>query len=92
MIDTSQPVESRFDRMDYLLDTTVRFNDPQALLEEIVNSMSDREFHDIYMYICRMWEIEPDQEKFNKLLEESNYDRALQGLSVNDKLRQYNAD
>ena len=78
--------------MDYLLETTARFNDPQALLEEIVNSMSDHEFHNIYMYICRMWEIEPDMEKFNKLLEESNYDLAMQGMSVQDKLSQHNAD
>jgi hypothetical protein len=75
-------IENRFDRMDYLLETTMAFGDnPQALLEELVNAMSDREFHGLYEYICRMHDIEPDMDKFNKLLEESNYERALQGNS-----------
>jgi hypothetical protein len=28
--------------------------------------MSDQEFDDIYQFICRMHDIEPDEEKFNK--------------------------
>jgi hypothetical protein len=28
--------------------------------------MSDQEFDSIYQYICRMHDIEPDEEKFNE--------------------------
>ena len=72
-------IESRFDRMEYLLETTMLGQDPENLLIALVNAMGDREFHENYMFLCRMHDIEPDMEKFNKLLEESNYDRALQG-------------
>ena len=72
-------IESRFDRMEYLLETTTLGQDPENLLIALVNAMSDQEFHEQYMFLCRMHDIEPDMEKFNKLLEESNYDRALQG-------------
>ena len=72
-------IESRFDRLEYLQETTMLGQDPENLLIALVNAMSDREFHENYMYICRMHDIEPDMENFNKLLEESNYDRALQG-------------
>ena len=72
-------IESRFDRMEYLLETTMLGQDPENLLIALVNAMSDREFHEQYMFLCRMHDIEPDMEKFNKLLEESNYDKALQG-------------
>ena len=72
-------IESRFDRLEYLQVTTMLGQDPENLLIALVNAMSDREFHENYMYICRMHDIEPDMENFNKLLEESNYDRALQG-------------
>ena len=72
-------IESRFDRMEYLLETTTLGQDPENLLIALVNAMSDQEFHEQYMFLCRMHDIEPDMEKFNKLLEESNYDKALQG-------------
>ena len=72
-------IESRFDRMEYLLETSMLGQDPENLLHALVNAMSDQEFHENYMFLCRMHDIEPDMEKFNKLLEESNYDRALQG-------------
>ena len=72
-------IESRFDRLEYLQETSMLGQDPENLLIALVNAMSDREFHEQYMYICRMHDIEPDMEKFNKLLEESNYDRAMQG-------------
>ena len=72
-------IESRFDRMEYLLETTTLGQDPENLLIALVNAMSDQEFHEQYMFLCRMHDIEPDMEKFNKLLEESNYDQALQG-------------
>ena len=75
-------IESRFDRLEYLQETTMLGQDPENLLIALVNAMSDREFHEQYMYICRMHDIEPDMEKFNKLLEESNYDRAMQGHSI----------
>ena len=72
-------IESRFDRLEYLQETTMLGQDPENLLIALVNAMSDQEFHENYMFLCRMHDIEPDMEKFNKLLEESNYDRALQG-------------
>lgn len=72
-------VETRFERLEYLQEATIVGQDPENLLYALVSAMSDREFHEIYMYLCRMHDIEPDQEKFNKLLEESNYDKALQG-------------
>ena len=72
-------IESRFDRLEYLQETTMLGQDPENLLIALVNAMSDQEFHEQYMFLCRMHDIEPDMEKFNKLLEESNYDRALQG-------------
>ena len=72
-------IESRFDRLEYLLETTTLGGDPENLLIALVNAMSDQEFHENYMFLCRMHDIEPDMEKFNKLLEESNYDKALQG-------------
>ena len=72
-------IESRFDRLEYLQETTMLGQDPENLLIALVNAMSDREFHENFMFLCRMHDIEPDIEKFNKLLEESNYDRALQG-------------
>ena len=75
-------IESRFDRMEYLLETSMLGQDPENLLIALVNAMSDREFHETYMYLCRMHDIEPDMEKFNKLLEESNYDRAMQGHGI----------
>ena len=72
-------IESRFDRLEYLQETTMLGQDPENLLIALVNAMSDREFHENYMYICRMHDIEPDMEKFDKLIKESNYDRAMQG-------------
>ncbi len=43
--------------------------DEEKLLWDIVGAMSDREFHDVYKYICRMRDIEPDMELFQKKLE-----------------------
>ena len=54
-------IENRFDSMCYLQETCPKFDDGQALLEEVVRAMSDDEFSDIYQYICRMNDIEPDQ-------------------------------
>jgi len=64
-------IESRFDRLEYLLETTTLGQDPENLLYALVNSMSDREFHENYEYICRMNDIEPDMEKYNKELEKT---------------------
>lgn len=75
-------IEPRFERLEYLQETTTLGADPENLLIALVNAMSDREFHENYMYLCRMHDIEPDMERFNKLLEESNYDRAMQGHGI----------
>ena len=50
-------------RVDYLLETT-HFT-PDTLLEELVRAMGDHEFDANYQYICRMHDIEPDEEKYN---------------------------
>ena len=54
-------------RVDYLLENT-QFNQ-EALLDEIVKAMSDQEFDSIYQFICRMHDIEPDEEAY---MEEQN--------------------
>ena len=59
-------IESRFERLEYLQETTVLGRDPENLLYALVSAMSDREFHDNYVYICRMHDIEPDIDKFNE--------------------------
>jgi len=59
-------IENRHLRVDYLLETVADFQDPRDLLEEIVCAMSDQEFDEVYQYICRMRDIEPDEEKFNE--------------------------
>jgi len=79
MIDTEHVIESRFDRVEYLLETTKDLGNEEALLWEIVRAMSDREFHSVFLYMCRMRDIEPDMEKFQKSMEDSNYHVALQG-------------
>ena len=61
-------IEPRFERLEYLLETTAVGADPENLLYALVNAMSDREFHENFMYICRMHDIEPDMEKFNEQL------------------------
>jgi hypothetical protein len=61
-------IENRHVRVDYLLETVADFRDPRDLLEDIVRAMSDQEFDSIYQYICRMRDIEPDEEKFNESL------------------------
>ena len=66
MKNTEVATQSRWDNMTYLQETCGRFDDGQALLEEIVGAMSDDEFHQIYLYICRNWDIEPDHDKFNE--------------------------
>jgi hypothetical protein len=53
-------------RVEYLLDTVTDFQKQDELLWDIVEAMSDREFDDIYQFICRMRDIEPDEEKFNE--------------------------
>ena len=55
-------IESRFDRLEYLLETTTVGQDPENLLHALVSAMSDREFHENYEYICRMHDIEPDMD------------------------------
>ena len=67
-------IESRFDRLEYLQETTMLGQDPENLLIALVNAMSDREFHENFMYLCRMHDIEPDMEKFNKKMEDEQYD------------------
>ena len=79
MMNDEMTVEPRFERLEYLLETTTLGADPENLLHALVNAMSDREFHENFMFLCRMHDIEPDMEKFNKLLEDSNYDLAIQG-------------
>ena len=79
MKDTSVPTQYRFDNLEYLQDTVTQFDDGQVLLEEIVRSMSDVEYHQIYLYICRMHDIEPDLDKFNKDLEEEAPKESSQG-------------
>ena len=64
MKDTSVPTQGRWDNLCYLQETSAQFDDGQALLEEIIRAMSNEEFHQIYLYICRMHEIEPDHDKF----------------------------
>lgn len=72
-------IESRFDRLEYLQDTTSLGADPENLLHALVSAMSDREFHEQYVYLCRMHDIEPDIDKFNGYLELGGYDKAVQG-------------
>ena len=62
-------IEPRFERLEYLLETTTLGADPENLLHALVNSMSDREFHENYMWICQTHDIEPDMELFQKKLE-----------------------
>lgn len=80
-MNTELPIESRYSRVDYLLETCAveGLGSEENLLEAIVRAMSDREFHDIYLYLCRMHDIEPDIDKFQEMLREGNYDKALQG-------------
>ena len=61
-------IEPRFERLEYLLETTAVGADPENLLYALVNAMSDREFHENYQYICLMHDIEPDMEKFHEQL------------------------
>ena len=61
-------IENRHDRVDYLLETTSAFPTQEALLDEIVRAMSDEEFDDIYQFICRMHDIEPNMEKYDERL------------------------
>tara|TARA_R110002020_G_scaffold269723_1_gene485040 strand:- start:299 stop:544 length:246 start_codon:yes stop_codon:yes gene_type:complete len=57
-------IENRHTRVDYLLETTGF--DQGDLLHEIIRAMSDQEFDDIYQFICRMHDIEPDEDKFTQ--------------------------
>ena len=56
-------IENRHTRVDYLLETT-QFT-PETLLEELVKAMSDQEFDTNYQFICRMHDIEPDEDVHN---------------------------
>ena len=71
-------IEPRFERLEYLLETTAVGADPENLLYALVNAMSDREFHEAFMFLCRMHDIEPDMEKFNKKMEDEQYELATQ--------------
>lgn len=71
-------IEPRFERLEYLLETTTLGADPENLLYALVNSMSDREFHENYEWICQTHDIEPDMEKFNKQMEDEQYDLAVE--------------
>ena len=62
-------IQNRYDRADYLLESVADFQRENELLWDIVGAMSDREFHGVYNYICRMRDIEPDIDKFNERLE-----------------------
>ena len=68
MMNDEMTIEPRFERLEYLQETTTLGADPENLLYALVNSMSDREFHEAFMFLCRMHDIEPDMEKFNKQL------------------------
>ena len=46
---------NRFDQMDHLLEM---FGNPEKVLREVVDAMSDREFDDIFQHIARMWDLE----------------------------------
>ena len=59
-------IQNRYDRADYLLESVTDFQRENELLWDIVGAMSDREFHGVYNYICRMRDIEPDIDKFNE--------------------------
>ena len=78
MMNNEMTVEPRFERLEYMLETTALGADPENLLYALVNSMSDREFHGAYMFLCRMHDIEPDMEKFNKQMEDEGYDLAVE--------------
>ena len=78
MMNNEMTVEPRFERLEYLLETTTLGADPENLLNALVNSMSDREFHEAFMFLCRMHDIEPDMEKFNKQMEDEQYDLAVE--------------
>jgi hypothetical protein len=63
MMNDELVIESRFARLEYLQETTTVGADPENLLYALVNAMSDREFHEQYVYLCRMHDIEPDMDK-----------------------------
>ena len=73
-------IESRFARLEYLQETTTVGADPENLLHAIVSAMSDREFHEQYLYICRMHDIEPDMDKALDMLDESTGEKT--GLNI----------
>ena len=59
-------IENRHTRVDYLLETTGF--DQGDLLHEIIRAMSDQEFDDIYQFICRMHDSEPDDSNMDKFV------------------------
>ena len=63
MMNDELVIESRFARLEYLQETTTVGADPENLLYALVSAMSDREFHEQYVYLCRMHDIEPDMDK-----------------------------
>lgn len=65
-------IESRFARLEYLQETTQVGQDPENLLYALVSAMSDREFHEQYVYLCRMHDIEPDMDKALEQYERQN--------------------
>ena len=64
-------IQNRYDRADYLLESVTDFQRENELLWDIVGAMSDREFHGIYNYICRMRDIEPDIDKYNEYIKKN---------------------
>jgi hypothetical protein len=72
-------IENRHCRVEYLLETTTSLGTEEALLWEIVRGMSDSEFDSIYQYMCRMHDIEPDEEVYYKRFEDAEKTVALQG-------------
>jgi len=45
---------TRFEQAEHLVE---KFGDTGAVLREVVDAMSDRDFDDIYQHIARMWDI-----------------------------------
>ena len=70
-------IENRHIRVDYLLETT-KFT-PETLLEELVKAMSDQEFDSNYQFICRMHEIEPDEDVYMEAQNEHCINAAAEG-------------
>ena len=51
---------TRFDELEKLQEA---FNDDSAVLDSLVRAMSDSEFHENYVFICRMHDIDTGEEE-----------------------------